>query len=214
MKKTNVLNKFATRNILLAAIAMALTVAFVVARPQPARADKITVPAMPDNVQVEAGNKVFLVGHAIGSQNYICLPSGSGFAYSLFTPQATLSDDNQEQIITHFFSPNPKDTSAIIPTWESSRDTSMVWAVAVPGGSSTDPKFVAKGAVAWVKLQVVNHKDGPTGGDKLSATTFIQRLNTSGGVAPLTGCELSSDVGKKAFVPYTADYFFYKSTGN
>ena len=52
-------------------------------------------------------------------------------------------------------------------------------------------------------------KDGPTGGHKLTATTFIQRLNTSGGIAPSDGCTESPDVGKKALVPYTADYFFF-----
>ena len=59
-------------------------------------------------------------------------------------------------------------------------------------------------------LQVVGAQDGPTGGDTLSETTFIQRLNTSGGAAPSTGCTSPTDVGKQAFVPYTADYFFYK----
>jgi Protein of unknown function (DUF3455) len=58
---------------------------------------------------------------------------------------------------------------------------------------------------------VVGAQDGPTGGDKLSETTFIQRLNTSGGVAPSTGCTQSTDVGQMALVPYTADYFFYKA---
>jgi hypothetical protein len=57
---------------------------------------------------------------------------------------------------------------------------------------------------------VVGAQHGPTGGDKLAATTFIQRLNTAGGMAPSTGCTLSTDVGQKALVPYTADYFFYK----
>jgi Protein of unknown function (DUF3455) len=52
-------------------------------------------------------------------------------------------------------------------------------------------------------------QEGPTGGDTLTAVTFIQRLNTAGGVAPSTGCSMSTDVGAKAFVPYTADYFFY-----
>ena len=32
---------------------------------------------VPDDVQVPAGNKVFLKGAADGTQNYICLPSGS-----------------------------------------------------------------------------------------------------------------------------------------
>jgi Protein of unknown function (DUF3455) len=35
-------------------------------------------------------------------------------------------------------------------------------------------------------------------------------LNTTGGLAPKTGCSSLTDVGNKAFVPYTADYFFYR----
>jgi hypothetical protein len=58
---------------------------------------------------------------------------------------------------------------------------------------------------------VVGAQDGPTDGHKLTATTFIQRLNTSQGVAPSTGCTLSANVGKKALVDYEADYFFYKA---
>jgi hypothetical protein len=51
---------------------------------------------------------------------------------------------------------------------------------------------------------------GATGGDTLANTTFIHRLNTSGGVAPSSGCTVSTDVGKTTLMPYTADYFFYK----
>jgi len=36
-------------------------------------------------------------------------------------------------------------------------------------------------------------------------------LNTNGGSAPTTGCALSGDVGKQALVPYSADYFFFRS---
>jgi hypothetical protein len=214
MKKSNVSNKQTTRYILLTACVAFLVMAFMAARPRPAYADKITSPDVPDNLKVEAGNKVFLVGHATGTQNYICLPTSSGFAYSLFTPQATLSGDDQEQIITHFFSPNPSEDGTIRATWQHSRDTSTVWAALVPDGSSIDPDFVELGAIAWLKLKAVGHQDGPTGGDKLSATTFIQRVNTHGGAAPSTGCASSTDIGNKEFVPYTADYVFYKMSGN
>ena len=57
--------------------------------------------------------------------------------------------------------------------------------------SSSDPNFVAPVPIAWVLLQVVGSQDGPDGGDTLTATTFVQRLNTSGGVAPSTGCSSS-----------------------
>jgi hypothetical protein len=93
-------------------------------------------------------------------------------------------------------------------TWQHSRDTSTVWAMAI---ASSDPNFVEPGAIPWLLLQVVGTEPGPTGGERLTRTTFIQRLDTSGGIAPLTGCAGSGDVGNRTLVPYTADYFFYKA---
>ncbi len=202
-----------TRRILLVACTTALAVVFTVSLPRQAQAQQVDVPPVPTQIQVQAGNTAFLVGHAAGTQNYICLPSGTGFAYSLFTPEATLFNDDGDQLITHFFSPNanpdPAEHGTIRATWESSRDTSTIWAKAIAQATdSTDPNFVEKGAVAWLLLEVVGHKDGPTGGDRLSDTTFVQRLLTHGGSAP-SDCSSSTDVGKRAFVPYTADYFFY-----
>jgi len=190
--------------------AAALAVAFL-SVPRSAHADQITPPAVPVKLQVAAGSKAFLVGHATGTQNYVCLPSGTGFAWTLFTPEATLFSDHFKQLTTHFFgvNPNPADNGAIRAAWQHSRDTSTVWAKLALDGSSTDPNFVRPGAIAWLLLDVVGTQEGPSGGDTLTVTTQIQRLNTSGGVAPATGCAQSTDVGKKAFVPYTADYFFY-----
>lgn len=193
---------------LLACVA-ALAGALTAALPQPVHADRIVPPAVPANLVVPAGNKAFLVGHAEGTQNYICLPSGSGFAWTFFGPQATLFDDHDKQIITHFLSPNPAEGGMPRATWQHSKDTSTVWAIAT--ASSTDPAYVAPGAIPWLLLQVVGAQDGPTGGDKLSETTFIQRLTTAGGVAPVAGCAQSTDVGKRALVPYTTDYFFYRA---
>ncbi|MGE5223772.1 MAG: DUF3455 domain-containing protein, partial [Omnitrophica WOR_2 bacterium] len=92
-------------------------------------------------------------------------------------------------------------------TWQH-RDTSTVWAkVHQPDGAVTvDPN-----AIAWLLLDVVGAQNGPTGGDVLTKTTFIQRLNTTGGLAPSTGCSSLADVGNEAFMPYTADYFFYRA---
>ena len=97
--------------------------AAVVSLPQQARAD-FQLPPIPIEVQVDAGNEVFLVGHAVGYQNYVCVPAGAGAAWSLFTPQATLFDDHSKQLITHFFSPNPFEDGKVRATWESSRDKS------------------------------------------------------------------------------------------
>jgi hypothetical protein len=186
-----------------------LLAAFATWLPQPARADDITPPSVPGDLQVEAGNVPFLVGHAFGTQNYVCLPSGTGFAFTLFTPEATLLDGDGDQVTTHFFSPSPAEGGAIRATWEHSRDSSRFLGFVVK--PSSDPKFVAPGAIPWVLLGRSDVEVGPTGGDVLAKTTFVQRVNTAGGVAPPAGCATSADVGKKAFVPYTADYFFYRT---
>ena len=200
-----------TRRILPIVCATALAAAFTVSLSHPAHADEVNPPPVPSNIQVPAGSKAFLVGHAVGTQDYVCLPSGTGVKFVLFTPQATLfngSDDRE--LTTHYFSPNPSEGGTIHATWQDSRDASTVWGQVRPGESSSDPKFVAVGAIAWLLLRVAGTEEGPTGGNTLSSTTFIQRLNTSGGSAPSTGCTSSTDVGHLAFVPYTADYFFYK----
>jgi len=191
-------------------------VAFTASSPQAAQANDITPPPLPPGLApVPAGQKLFLVGHAVGTQNYVCRPSGAGVAYVLFTPEATLFGGDGGQVITHYFSPNPFEPNTdpkvvadgmIRATWQH-RDTSTVWAkLHQPNGAVTvDPN-----AIAWLLLDVVGAQNGPTGGDKLTETTFIQRLNTTGGLAPSTGCSSLTDVGNQAFVPYTADYFFYK----
>ncbi|MGH8567639.1 MAG: DUF3455 domain-containing protein [Gammaproteobacteria bacterium] len=187
----------------------ALSAALTAGLPQPAYAGDVISPPVPPDLEVPPGNKAFLVGYAVGTQNYVCLPSGPGFAWSFFGPQATLFNDDEKQLITHFLSPNPDEGGTPRATWQHSRDTSTVWAIAI--ASSSDPAFVAPGAIPWLLLETVGAQDGPNGGDKLSETTFIQRLNTGGGVMPASGCTQSTDVGKKALVPYTTDYFFYKA---
>lgn len=200
-----------SRGILLMACAAALGIAFTLSPPRAAHADDddcIAPPPVPSNIEVPEGNEAYLVGHAVGTQNYVCLPSGSAFAWTLFTPQATLFDDRGRQIQTHFFSPNAAENGTVRATWQDSKDTSAVWGRGI--ASSSDPDFVAPNAIPWLKVEVVSDQEGPRGGDELTGTTFIQRLNTFGGVAPSTGCGLPTDVGNRAYVPYTADYFFFK----
>jgi Protein of unknown function (DUF3455) len=195
--------------------------AFTLSSSRAATPGGITPPPLPDGMApVPAGNKLFLGTHAVGTQNYVCQPSGAGVAYVLFTPQATLSGAGGVQIITHFNSPNPDepntDPKVVAPqgtiraTWQF-KDTSRVWAkVHQPNGAV----MVDQNSIAWLLLDAVGHQNGPTGlgRTKLAQTTFVQRLNTTGGLAPSTGCSSLTDVGNKAFVPYTADYFFYQPT--
>jgi len=207
-----------TRHILTAARVAAIGL-MVAAGARTARAEDITVPGVPGNLNVDEGNQVFLVGHGVGTQNYVCTTSTtsmSGFAFSLFTPEATLFNKEGKQLITHFFSPNgdptvkPPEAGTIRVTWEDSRDSSRVWAMLLQ--QSTDEHFVQKDAVAWLKLQTVGVDAGTTGEGRLTKVTFIQRLNTAGGLAPKDGCSTFEDLGRRAFVPYTADYFFYKKS--
>ena len=189
------------------AIARAMAASLIVAASlaQPALAHKLpTPPNLPPNIVVLPPNRPFLVGHAIGTQNYVCLPSGNEFKFRLFTPQATLFDREGKQLTTHFFSPDPDDALGTIrATWQHSRDTSSVWGKVVTGDNATvDPT-----AIDWLRVTAVTTEGGPRG--TLTRTTFIQRVNTTGGLAPSTGCSSAADVGKQAFVPYTADYIFY-----
>src|SRR4029077_3815549 len=80
-----------------AALALALTVSLA----QPAYAGQVTPPDVPFNLKVPAGNKAFFVGHAFGTQNYVCKPSSAppGVAYALFTPEATLFGEDGGQVI-------------------------------------------------------------------------------------------------------------------
>jgi hypothetical protein len=184
----------------------ALSMAFTFALP-PATHAQVVPPPVPADIQVPETSEAFLLGRAFGTQNYVCQPSAQlgRVAWTLFTPQATLFDDLDEQLITHFFSPNPKEGNIVRATWEDSHDTSIVWARAIRS-AVVDPE-----AIAWLLLKAEGTQVGPTGGATLTQTTFIQRLNTKGGLAPATGCDVLNDVGRRAFIPYTADYFFFKN---
>jgi Protein of unknown function (DUF3455) len=198
-----------TRCLLRIACVAALVATFMVLRLPLVHATDPEPPSMPTNLQVPEGHKAFLEGHAVGTQNYICLPASTGVAWTFVGPQATLFNDYERQIITHFLSPNPDESDLARATWQHSRDTSTVWAMAV--ASSSDPNFVASGAIPWLLLQIVGAEPGPTDGQRLTRTMFIQRLHTSGGIAPSIGCTELAEVGQRAFVPYTADYIFYRA---
>ncbi len=169
-------------------------------------------PKVPPTLKVPAGHTLFFEGHAVGTQNFICLPTSSGgAAWRFVAPQATLFETSTgvpQQVTTHFLSVNPDEPGTARPTWQHSVDTSRVWARAL--ASSTDPDFVEPGAIPWLLLEVVGAEAGPAGGSLLTDAVYIHRLNTTGGVTPTTGCTQVSEIGSLALVPYTADYFFYR----
>ena len=192
-----------------ATLGMVVTMALPQAtRAQAARADIVTAPDVPGNLVVEAPNVPFLQARGVGTQNYVCVPVAGGVGFVLFTPQATLFNDKLEAVTTHFFGPNPDENGVIRAAWQHSKDTSTVWGRVKE--FSFDANFVTPGAIPWLLVETKGTQAGPTGGGKLTVTTFIQRVNTVAGAAPTTGCSSSTDIGRTEFVPYEADYVFYK----
>lgn len=186
-------------------IAACATVVSLTAAPATAQS------AVPQAIEVPAGYSLFFSAAATGSQNYICLPAGTSVRWQFVAPQATLFDaaPNRQQLATHFLSANPKEDELPRPTWQHSLDSSRVWARATV--TSKDPNFVDPNAIPWLLLEVVGARRGAGGGSFLMQAEYIQRVNTSGGLAPSTGCATAADVGRLALVPYTADYLFYAS---
>ncbi|MGH8941174.1 MAG: DUF3455 domain-containing protein [Actinomycetes bacterium] len=141
-------------------------------------------------------SRLFLVTHAIGFQTYQCNATGSAWTFT--GPLATLykTTGTSKPIGTHFR--NPVTTR---PVWQL-KDGSSVEATAivtVPAGIGNIPSLL---------LQAAATAAGPDG-DRLTSTTFIQRLNTTGGIAPAGACTPGASVA----VPYTADYFFWRAGG-
>jgi len=200
-----------TRRIKLIACISALGTAFVVALPQVGHAQTVRPPRVPGRLQPPEGNEAFLIGHAFGSQDYVCAASGSGVAFVLTTPEAVLFDNPARRVINHFFSPNPVEGGTIRATWQSTRNSSVFWGKLDKAAPfDTDPDFVATDAIAWLLLSRAGVLEGSGNGDNLAAATFVQRVNTVGGLAPSIGCNSPDDITKTAIVPYEADYVFYR----
>jgi Protein of unknown function (DUF3455) len=135
-------------------------------------------------------SRLFLVVHAIGTQNYQC---SAGGAWVFAGPLATLykTTGKSKPIGAHF-----RNASTLRPVWQLKGGTSVEAAAIV-----TVP---AAGTIPWLLLQ----KAATTAG-RLAKTTYVQRLNTTGGVAPTGACT----PGATNAVSYTADYFFWRAQG-
>jgi hypothetical protein len=185
---------------------------------------EIKVPPTPPIITPPSGNTAYILGHATGTQGYVCLPSGTGASWTVNSsrPQATLFitllRNFSQQIFTHFlspdtdpnqFAPNPLPFGS--PTWQSSFDSSVIWGNKLESiNAGTDPSCPNTSAIPCLLLQVIGSQNGPSRSfGILTNATYVQRLNTTGGSAPSTGCALSTDVGGQVLVPYTADYYFY-----
>jgi hypothetical protein len=134
---------------------------------------------VPDVIKVPDGNKRIAVMPARGVQTYQCTAG----AWTFLQPDA---------ILRHHGSAKVLHTAG--PVWTSVVDGSSVTAAAV--ANSPVP-----GAIPQLLLQANGHR----GSGLLSAVTYIQRLNTTGGLAPTGACTDGTTVS----VRYTADYAFW-----
>jgi hypothetical protein len=150
-------------------------------------------PDVPTKLQVQDGHKLYLVAHAVGVQIYSCNATADGFAWGLVAPRANLYGDNGKLVATHSGG----------PTWQARDGSTVVGSVVA--------RVKVAGTIDWLLLSA-DSSAGPDG-DRLAHTTFVQRIATTGGVAPATAnCNLST-VGTREEIPYTADYLFWKQSG-
>jgi hypothetical protein len=140
-------------------------------------------------------SRLFLVVNAIGVQKYTCQGTGTW----LFTdPEASLYKTTgvPKPIGTHFLN-----FATGRPVWQLKDGSSVEAARTATGSGGT-------GNIPWLLLQAVVTTAG-SDGDRLTSTTWVQRLNTSGGVAPAGTCT----PGDRTAVRYSADYFFWRAAG-
>ncbi|MFI8749399.1 DUF3455 domain-containing protein [Vreelandella lionensis] len=143
----------------------------------------------PAEVQVPDGNTVALETVGVGAITYMCEAKEDGTMGWVFKgPHAALNDSEGTQVGSYYGPP---------ATWEAldgSKITGTQLAVA-PNGDGNIP------------LQLV--EANPAEGEgAMSGVSYIQRLNTQGGVAPDVACDDGHD-GATAVVTYQADYIFW-----
>jgi len=170
----------------LAAVAALLLTALPQAYADPGQDNR--APDVPAGLEVPAGNKVAFRAYAAGVQTY----EWSGSAWVFIAPEAVLFADagNHGEVAIHYAG----------PTWESESGSRVVGARVA---SSPAPK---PNAIPWLLLRATT-TEGP---GIFQQVTYVQRVNTTGGVAPANP---GSATGTRIGVPYTAEYIFYRQQG-
>ena len=189
MKSSTIINGSSRcfNSIKLAASAVALA---VLAFSLGARGEESSLPALPsplcDSLQIPEGNSLTFHAYAIGVQVY----RWNGTAWVFVAPSATLYADPgyHGRVAIHYGG----------PTWQSISGSKVVGMRLA--GCTPDPT-----AIPWLRLGAVSSQ-GPGVFDGVS---FVQRVNTVGGIAPATA---GTTVGQVANVPYSAEYYFYSPT--
>ena len=154
-------------------------------------------PEVPLTLQVPHGNKVSFHTYAVGVQIYTATASSTsptGYAWTFQEPEAVLFDADGNVVGVHYAFAGPTR-----PAWESNSGSRVV------GARSVAPVTVNSNAIPWLILSAVT--SNTTGAGIFERTTYIHRVNTTGGLAPATA---PTQLGQQARVPYTAEYFFYR----
>ncbi len=177
---------------LIAVAAVALTTLLSACSTMAPMSTSMATPQAPAAVTVPAGNKVAMMAVGAGDLNYECRAKADmpgAFAWVFTGPDALLLDKNKATVGKYYGG----------PTWESN-DGSKV------GGKQL---AVAPGVAGAIPLQLVQ-ANLAVGSGAMTGVTYIQRLNTIGGVAPADVCS-QAVMGSKKLVKYQADYYFYKA---
>lgn len=151
--------------------------------------------ADPAAIAVPAGNTLALTLLGAGDLIYECrakadMPAVHEWAFA--GPVAVLYDKTSKAAVGKYYAG---------PTWEAN-DGSKVGGKQLAVSPSPSP--------ASIPLQLVQ-AGAATGAGAMSGITFIQRINTKGGVAPADACG-AGNAGTRKMVKYEADYLFYKAS--
>ena len=150
----------------------------------PAWATDNRAPEVLTDLVVEAGNKVHFHAYAAGFQIYKWSAATSAWVFQ--APEAVLFHGDGGIVGIHYAG----------PTWESNSGSKVV-------GKRLKGVMVDADAIPWLLLEATS-SDGP---GIFARVTYVQRVNTVGGVAP---AEPGLTDGEEADVPYTAEYYFYR----
>ena len=165
----------------LAAMALLLLALVVPAVAEPGNDNRAPDVGDCEELQVDEGHKVAFHAYAEGVQIY----RWDGTSWVFVAPEAVLYAQGQGVVGIHYAG----------PTWESSSGSKVVGTVL--------ERCPQPGTIPWLKLDAASN-DTP---GIFQGITFIQRINTEGGIAP---SEPGDFVGEEARVPYIADYYFYR----
>jgi hypothetical protein len=156
-------------------------------------AGSATAQSIPSELQVPNGQTLLSTVQAEGDQIYICQASSTNpeqFEWVLKAPEAVLLQ-NGKPIGKHYGG----------PTWESNDGSKIV------GQVKNKVNAPQADAIPWLLLEVKSNQ----GNGSLSEVNWVQRIRTSGGKAPTTGCDRSTS-NTTVRVGYSADYLFYSDT--